>query len=1041
MHFGHSVSRIALVGSLVFSALPALAQDLPVTTQDAPAVTPTQAAATTPADAKVQADATTATAAADQTSRDAQSSDAQSSDAQSSGAIVVTGSRIQRPNTTSAAPITSVTAQDIRAQAAVNVEDVLNRLPQIAPDSQQTYNDSDGRQRIKLRSLGFERTLVLIDGKRLGTQNGQDVGIIPPSLLERVDVLTGGASSVYGSDAVAGVVNFVLKKDFEGLQIDGNYNLYNHNNKDTVVSSLARASGFSSPRGLTNDGGRVDVTVTAGKKLFDGALRINGFVNYKHTDPVLLSERSNSGCYLTQTTLNAPLSCGLTPSSSTSGLITPQSGANANAQYVNNPNGTRTFVPFGPGAGNASNYFSNYAYQRPSERVNAGGFVSLDIAPDAELYASGIWFRDKSYNNYPAIAGGGVQVNCDNPFLSGSQATAICGAAAGTATTAPIDLRYRLGEGNDQPDTYLNTGVRLTGGLRGKAGDAWTYDVGGVYARNRQDYTPSFVNATNLQNAINVGGTRAAPTCATTTDAACVPFDAFSAGNTNPALIDYLYDRGTSVTTGTLYDVQANVTGDLGKYGITSPFAEQGVAIALGTEYRKDTLKSTADSVYRAGLGGNDTYLKQDVWEANVEVQVPLVQHKRFADLLQANGGYRVSKYSSNPSTFNTWKIEGIYAPVSDLTFRASFNKAQRAPTVTEIRQATNVEFSRGGSGTINDFCAPTVTSNPNGGVTYGTPIASRDVCRATGLSDALYGSPTLICPGDASTGATGCTVRSGGFTADPETAYTQTYGLIVKPRFVRGLVFSVDRYKIKIDDSLGYNDFSYYTDGCQRSNGDAFFCQGIVRNPGTGTLYSPAGTNPSTGFIRQGTTNFYKSIARGYDFQAQYTLDLASAGKIDWNFNGSLTTFAGGQDSPLQPTRNCAGYYGNGCGQLIPKWSHGLRATYTTLDRGFSASFNWRYVGSLTNADNSGDPAIGGTDARARTSYFRVSPKSYFDLALNFAIDKAFSLRLIANNLLDKSAPIVPDSYNVALARTNTIPQRYDSLGRSLSVGATVKF
>ncbi|MES2421533.1 MAG: TonB-dependent receptor [Pseudomonadota bacterium] len=1028
MNFSHSVSKIALTGSLMLWALPGAAQEMtpdPATPAQVPA--PAQAGATTPADAKVQADATTAVGPTDSGANDS---------------IVVTGSRIQRPNSTSAAPITSVTAQDIRAQAAVNVEDVLNRLPQVAPDSQQTYNDSDGRQRIKLRSLGFERTLVLIDGKRIGTQNGQDVGIIPPSLLERVDVLTGGASSVYGSDAVAGVVNFVLKKDFEGLQIDGNYNFYNHNNKDTVVSPLARAAGFSSPRGLTNDGGRADITVTAGKKLFDGALRINGFVNYKHTDPVLLSDRSNAGCYLTQTSLNAPLSCGLTPSSSTSGLISPlDSKGVATGQFVNNPNGTRTFVPFGPGAGNASNYFSNYAYQRPSERVNAGGFVSLDIAPDAELYASGIWFRDKSYNNYPAIAGGNVQVNCNNPFLSASQAATICGTAAGTAATAPIDLRYRLGDNNDQPDRYLNTGVRLTGGVRGKVGDAWTYDLGGVYARNHQDYTPSFVNATNLQNSINVGGTRAAPTCATTTDAACVPFDAFSAGNTNPALIDYLYDQGTAVTTGTLYDVQANVTGDLGKYGIKSPFAEQGVAIALGTEYRKDTLKSTADAAYRAGLGGTDSYLKQDVWEANIEVQAPLVEHKRFVDLLQANGGYRVSKYSSNPSTFNTWKIEGIYAPVSDLTFRASFNKAQRAPTVTEIRQATNVEFARGGSGTINDFCAPTVTTNASGGVTYGTPIASRDVCRATGLSDALYGSPTLICPGDASTGATGCTVRSGGFTADPETAYTQTYGLIVKPRFVRGLVFSVDRYKIKIDDSLGYNDYSYYTDGCQRSNGDAFFCQGIVRNPGTGTLYSPASSNPTTGFIRQGTTNFYKSIARGYDFQAQYTMDLATIGKIDWSFNGSLTTFAGGQDSPVQPSRNCAGYYGNGCGQLIPKWSHGLRATYTTVDRGFSASFNWRYVSSLTNADNSGDPAIGGTPERERTSYYHVSPQSYFDLALNFAIAKQFSLRLIANNLFDKNPPIVPDSYNVALARSNTIPQRYDSLGRNLAIGTTIKF
>ena len=123
-----------------------------------------------------------------------------------------------------------------------------------------------------------------------------------------------------------------------------------------------------------------------------------------------------------------------------------------------------------------------------------------------------------------------------------------------------------------------------------------------------------------------------------------------------------------------------------------------------------------------------------------------------------------------------------------------------------------------------------------------------------------------------------------------------------MKPRFVRGLVFSVDRYRIKINNSLGYNDYSYYTDGCQRSNGDPFFCSGIVRKPGTGTLYAPASSNPTSGFIRQGTTNYYTSIARGYDFQAQYTLGLGGAGKLDWNFNGSLTTFAGGQDSPLQP-------------------------------------------------------------------------------------------------------------------------------------------
>ncbi|ANC88349.1 TonB-dependent receptor [Sphingomonas sp. NIC1] len=958
--------------------------------------------------------------------------------AQPGGDIVVTGTRIVRPNVTAAAPITSVTSADIRAQAAVNVEDVLNRLPQVAPDAQQTYNDSDGRQRIKLRSLGFERTLVLIDGKRLGTQNGQDTGIIPTTLLERVDVLTGGASSVYGSDAVAGVVNFVLKKDFEGLQLDANYNFYNHNNKDTVVSPLARAAGFTSPRGWTNDGGRADLTLTAGHGFFDDKVHVSGFVNYKNTDEIALTSRSNAGCYLTQLQLNGPLSCGLTPSSSTSGLITPQSGPNAGAQLVNNPNGTRTFVPFGAGQGNASNYFSGYAYQRPSERVNAGGFVTAELAPEAELYASGLWFRDKSYTNYPTIASGTVNVSCANPFLSASQATAIgCGVAG--ATSVPVNLAYRLGEMNDRPDTFVNTGVRLTGGVRGKVGDAWTYDVGGVYARNHQDYIPSFPTPGNLQNAVNVGGTAANPVCASGA-AGCVPFDIFSAGNTNPALINYLFTTGTSQTTGTLYDVLANVSGDLGKYGITSPFAEQGVAIALGAEYRKDTLKSTADASYRSALGGTDSYLSQDVWEANAEVQVPLIEHKPFVELAQVNGGYRLSKYSSNPSTFNTWKIEGIYAPVKDITFRASFNKAQRAPTVVEIRQATNIDFAAGGAGTFNDFCAPTPIPGPNG-VTYGAPLASREVCRATGLSDALYGSTSLLCSnGTTPNGTAACTVRSGGFTADPETAYTQTYGLVLKPRFVRGLVFSVDRYRIKIDNSLGYNDYSYYTDGCLRSGGDQFFCQGIVRNA-NGTLFSNAASNPTTGFIRQGTSNYYTSIARGYDFQAQYPMELGSAGRIDWSFNGSLTTFAGGQDSPVQPERNCAGYYGNGCGQLIPKWSHGLRATYTTEGRGFSASFNWRYVGSLTNADNSGDPAIGGTAARARTSYYRVAPANYFDLALNFAIAKQFSLRLIANNLLDKAAPIVPDSYNISLARGNTIPQRYDSLGRNIAIGTTINF
>jgi outer membrane receptor protein involved in Fe transport len=535
-----------------------------------------------------------------------------------------------------------------------------------------------------------------------------------------------------------------------------------------------------------------------------------------------------------------------------------------------------------------------------------------------------------------------------------------------------------------------------------------------------------------------------------------VPFDAFSPNNNNQALVDYIYNvaDGHNVNIGTLHDVQANVTGDLGKYGITSPFADDGVAVAFGLEYRKDQFKSYADEQFRNDYGGPEICvgiqgycgspaLHQTAKEANAEVQVPLIQHKAFADQLQANGGFRYSKYSGNPDAFTTYKAELLYAPIRDITFRGSFNKAQRAPTVIEQFQATHIGFSQQG-GSQNDFCAPVPRqiqdpNNPSQTITTTAPLAPIEVCRATGLPDNLYGSPTLLCPNDQ------CTVRSGGFTVDPETAYTKTYGILLKPRFIPGLVFSVDRYKIKIKNSIGYNDDSYYYNGCLLSGGDSFFCSGIVRDA-NGTLYAAAGTNPTSGFIRAGTTNYYYSIANGYDFQTVYGLNLrdlglGDSGRVDFDFNGSLTTFAGGQDSPLQPKRNCAGYYGNGCGQLIPKWVHALRTTYTTANKAFSASFNWRYVGSLTSADNSGDPAIGGTPERARTTFYRISPKSYFDLSFLFRVGERYELRLIANNLFDKSAPILPNSYDISLARSNTIPQRYDTLGRNIVVGATVKF
>ena len=165
-----------------------------------------------------------------------------------------------------------------------------------------------------------------------------------------------------------------------------------------------------------------------------------------------------------------------------------------------------------------------------------------------------------------------------------------------------------------------------------------------------------------------------------------------------------------------LFDAIAVVNGDLTTYGIKTPWADDGLAVSLGTEYRKDRLISTADAGFVQQFGNQDARLSQDVWESNIELQAPLIQNKPFAHLLQTNGGFRVSKYSSNPKTFSTWKIEGLYAPVSDLTFRASYNKAQRAPTVIEIRQATQINFGRNTK--LTDFCAPVPRTQADGTVT-----------------------------------------------------------------------------------------------------------------------------------------------------------------------------------------------------------------------------------------------------------------------------------------------------------------------------------
>ncbi len=961
--------------------------------------------------------------------------------------IVVTGTRIVRPNNRSAAPIVTTTAAEIAAQGATTIEEVLNRLPQVQVNSEQNFSDSEGRQRIKLRSLGYERTLTLIDGLRVGLANTIDVGIIPNALVERIDVLTGGASSVYGSDAVSGVVNFILKKNFEGIRADANYSFYNHNNRSNAVTDAAGRAGFNAARGMTNDGGRADVSLAAGVNLFDNRVNFTSFINYRQSSAVELVDRSYSVCEAVQPTNTSPLGCSRA-SFTPAGTIIPQSGPRAGEILVNNPNGNGTFIPINSGPqGTSANPYDNWAVQRAFNRVNLGGFLTAKISDDIELYGNGLFYRDKSYNtqlnrtfNFGAYGTEPFRVNCDNPFLSGSQASDLCGANPGVAGQfAPIDVRYRFDGLPLTRQEFTNEGYRIVAGLRGRGfDDVWSYDLAGMISRARLDTIDvPFARFDTINNSLDVVRVNGTPTCRSVvngTDPACVPFNAFAPFNQDVALNQYLYGGATggiSTRIPRLLQFIGTVSGDLGKYGITSPFAEQGVAVALGAEYREELERTIVNEIFQQNNGGENQRFTQNILEANAEIQVPLVENRPFARLLQVNGGYRVSKYNRLDGKFDTWKAEGIWAPVEDITLRGSYNKSQAAPGVGTAQGAANIFWNQG---FYADPCAPRIDpANPNGARL--APSATAAQCANTGLPANLYGSASLICPDDR------CTVREGGFDLKPETAYTKTFGVVLRPRSVPGLVVSIDRWLIDLKDQLDFLQPQNIISECLNTGND-YFCRGIIRNPGSGTLSSSPATSPATGWVARGSANGYKSQSHGWDFQGQYNVGLGSVGLLDLSFNGTLMTRVGSQSAPTIAPRDCVGYFGNLCGESMPKWAHQFRTTWTAPDRSTSVSVNWRHRGAMPlDVYAPADTGIPAQDASARRDqYPGVGSYNWIDLAISFDIDKRMTFRVAANNILDRDPPLIPDSRSrIGLLRGNTI-MGYDLLGRQIVAGVSVR-
>ncbi|TCU61841.1 TonB-dependent receptor-like protein [Novosphingobium sp. PhB57] len=998
----------------------------------------------------------------------AQAQDA-ADDTASGPAIVVTGSRIVAPNQASIAPITTVTSQDIQLQGTTRTEDLLNSLPQVvAGQSSGLANGATGTATVDLRGLGPSRTLVLINGRRLmtgdpnSTTSAADLNFIPAALVKRVDVLTGGASATYGADAVAGVVNFVMDTEFEGFKIDANYGLYTHKNKNGFIGDLLDAKAgdpaYAYPRGSNADGGQYDLTAAFGTSFDDGRGHATAYVGYRRATPVLQRKRDYSSCSIG---VNAAgkFSCGGSATAAPGNVLYYDPALNTSSSTI----GALGAGTITPQAQNIYNFAPLNYYQRPDERYTAGVFADYEINTAIHPYMEFMFMDDRTVAQIAPSGdfGNTLTINCDNPLMSASQRSTICAPTnlingflgnfplstgapyntnpanwsnldgSPTAFTDPttgatynkayMQLLRRNVEGGARQSDLQHTSFRTVIGSRGELGKAWSYDA--YYQYGRTNYSQVYSNefsAARLANALDVVQTANGPACrvaVTGQDTRCAPYDVFS-GNISQASLDYLTATGFMKGQTSQQVASASFTGMLGEYGIKSPWASDGVNVALGVEYRRDSLELKTDNAFTTGdLTGQgaptlDTNGSYKVTEFFGEIDIPIVQDS-FIQNLSFNGGYRYSHYSiSNGRTFNTstYKLGVDLAPVSDIRLRAGYNRAVRVPNIQELFAPQIVALD--GS---TDPCAV------NTGVT--------PACAAQGMTGGTSANPASQYNG----------LIGGNPDLNPEKSTTKTLGVVLQPRWVPGLTASVDWFDIKVKQAIQQYGADAILAACgvnEVKNQAA--CDLVNRDP-SGSLWLTSG-----GYVVDIFHNVGGVKTRGFEFNGNYSTEIGNAGRVSLSFVGTwLNNYI--VDNGLTEQYNCAGYYGVTCGTPLPKWRHKARVSYT-MSNGVGLSLQWRHLSSATveyaNPSSSLAPPNQNIVKNVNSLDDKLKAMDYFDLTLTADLGKNLTWRLGATNLLDKDPPLVTSNACASVVcNGNAYPGTYDVLGRYVFTGITMNF
>jgi iron complex outermembrane receptor protein len=1000
--------------------------------------------------------------------------------------VIVTGSRLATPGETSISPITTVSAVDIQQTGLTRVEDVLNTMPQVyAAMNSTTSNGATGVATVSLRGLGPNRTLVLVDGLRLGPgtgltgSNAADINQIPSELIERVDILTGGASAVYGADAVAGVVNFILNTHFEGVKVDGGYHFEQHNNDNQAgVAQLVTAAGDALPPSEVNTAFGKFGSLVAGSNFADNKGNATAYITYDNQGPALQSSYDYSACTL-----------GINGTFGPKGVVAPYSLSCLGSGTTAKNGAGGNFYAFSksgapiPGIGSSytvdgktgvfrpltsSDLFNfgpyNY-YQTPNERWTAGSFVNYDINSHVTFYTQIMAMRNTSAAQIAPSGdfnqGHANFIACANPLLTAQEESVICNPANLALQGNPtetyngvsypgliMDIERRNVEGLPRIAAFTNNSEREVAGIKGDFGafdpkNAWTYNVYASHdSTDAVQSNEGYLIYPLMQEALNVlpgpGGKAVCGTGAPSLtnphggfslDPACVPWNVWAPNGVTQAAENFMTSPLLQNSGTTQYVADASVTGDFGKYGVQLPWADSGLQANFGTEYRQEQSYTLPDYESQqgngAGGGGSTPPISGQfhVSEVFTEMRLPIAEHQFLAEDLQINGAYRYSKYTEGFKT-DTFALGLEWAPVHDIRFRGGYQRAVRAPNISELFSPDAV----GLDGSI-DPCSVKAIGQ--------TPSASLAACERSGVLPRQYGK-IIADPANQYNGLLG-----GNTSLTPETADTYTLGLIFTPTFLPNFTFGVDYYNIQIKNTIGALGGNTILLDCL-STGQ--FCSDVHRDVDGSLWLSPQG------YVTDTTTNAGAVKTAGIDFNSTYRLAAGPFGSV--LFNGQVTYLKEYSIAPVAGAEgySCVGYFGNDCGGGNPQFRGVLNITWSTPWDGLDLNVRWRYFGHDISESTNSSPYL------SATSYYpplaHIPAYSWFDLSATFNIYKNVRLELGANNVLDKTPPIVPLDADCstgpavgspgsfgANCNGNTFPGVYDAMGRYLFMHLTAQF